>query len=151
LMGEYHTAINLLNEGKSYFLEDGREAECQWSRIWLIAAYEQASLREQARLEFNDLIVSKDKPNHTLLIAMYQASLWLTPLQNDPVIGKALNSLLERARQLGEQMPATRRALRRLAFSIEMPSANLKIRAFGRTEVVANGRAVNISDWRTQS
>ncbi len=151
LVGEYHTAINLLNEGKSCFLEDGREAEHQWSRIWLMAAYEQAGLREQARLEFNDLMVSKDRPNHTLLIAMYQASFWLTPLQNDPVIGKAFNSLLERSRQLGEKMPAIRRALRRLAFSIEMPSANLKICAFGRAEVVTNGRAVNISDWRTQS
>lgn len=151
LIGEYKKAANLLAEAKSGFLQDGRDAERQWSRIWLMATYGQAGMQEQARLEFAGLVESKDKTDHALLIAMFQASPWLSSLQSDSEIGRSLRSLLEKSRQLGEGMPGYRRSLRRLAQSIEMPSAGLKIRAFGRAEVVVNGRAVNVSDWRTQS
>ena len=149
--GEYIKAIKLLADAKSGFLEDGRDVESRWSRIWLIATYGQAGMMNQARLEFNGLIETKHKTEHALLIAMFQASSWLDYLQSDDQIGKRIGSLLEKARLLGERMPAYRRSLRRLAQSIQMPSAGLKIRAFGRAEVVVNGRAVNISDWRTQS
>ncbi len=150
-IGGHKKAISLLNEAKSCFLQDGRESECQWSRIWLMATYEQVGARESARLEFNSLMEAKDKASHALLISMHQASLWLVSLQTDLEIGKGLAGFFERSKQLSERMPAVRRALRRLAQSIQMPSAGLKIRAFGRAEVVANGRAVNLSDWRTQS
>lgn len=151
LIGEYKKAANLLIEAKSRFLEDGRDVECQWSRIWLMATYGQADMLQQARFEFTNFIESRDKTNHASLIAMHQASPWLSSLQNDAEIGGSIGSLLEKSRQLGEGMPGYRRSLRRLAQSIEMPSAGLKIRAFGRAEVVVNGRALNVSDWRTQS
>ncbi len=151
LIGEYKKAVNYLNDAKSCFLQDGRESECQWSRIWLIATFAQAGMQERARLEFASLLESTDKSNHALLIAMHQAAPWLMQLQSDPEIGKMLSSMFERAKQFGERIPANRRALRRLAQSIQMPSASLKVRAFGRAEVVVNGRAVNVSDWRTQS
>ncbi len=150
-LGEYKKAVDLLNEGKSCFLQDGRDSECQWSRIWLVATYGQAGMYEQAHLEFNDLLNSQDKYSHALTISVYQATAWLLPLQSDSEMGRILRALLEKSRQLGESMPSHRRSLRRLAQSIQMPSANLKIRAFGRAEVVVNGRAVNVSDWRTQS
>jgi two-component SAPR family response regulator len=41
--------------------------------------------------------------------------------------------------------------LRRHAQSIQMPAAGLIIRAFGRPEVIVNGRLVPMSEWRTQS
>ncbi|MCC6297935.1 MAG: tetratricopeptide repeat protein [Anaerolineales bacterium] len=151
MMGEYSKASNTLSNGKSCFLQDGREMECQWIRIWLMATYGQAGMREQARLECTSLMEAKDKANHAVLIAMHQASPWLMPLLKDADMGKMLVGLFERSKLLGEQIPAIRRSLRRLAQSIQLPSASMKIRAFGRAEVVANGRAVNVSDWRTQS
>ena len=151
LVGEYKKAVNLLTEAKSSFLQDGRDAECQWSRVWLVATYGQIAMQEQARFEFSSLIESGDKTNHALLIAVLQASSWLSSLQSDVEIGKSIGRMLEQSRQLREDMPGYRRSLRRLAQSIRMPSAGLKVRAFGRGEVVVNDRAVNISDWRTQS
>lgn len=150
-IGEYKRAVSLLNDGKSCFMQDGRDSECQWSKVWLMAAYGQAGMQEQARLEFNDLLDSKDKSNHALVISMHQATPWLILLLNDSEIGKRLGVMLEKSRQLSDSMPGYRRSLRRLAQSIQMPSASLKVRAFGRAEVVVNGRAVNVSDWRTQS
>jgi ATP/maltotriose-dependent transcriptional regulator MalT/two-component SAPR family response regulator len=151
LIGEYIKAINLLNEGKSCFLQDGRESEYQWSRVWLAATYAQAGSQEQARDEFNELLESKDKVDHALLIAIHQAATWLRILQADPGGTRAFVSVMELSNRLSERIPGVRRSLRRLAQSIQFRTANLKIRAFGRAEVAVNGRAVNVSDWRTQS
>lgn len=151
LAGEYKKAINLLNEGKSCFLQDGRESEYQWSRVWLAATYAQAGMQEQSRNEFNDLLESEDKIDHALLIAMHQAAAWLRILQANPGGSRALVGVIELSNRLSERIPGVRRSLRRLAQSIQFRTANLKIRAFGRAEVAVNGRAVNVSDWRTQS
>lgn len=151
LVNDYKKAVQFLKEGKTCFLQDGREVEYQWCMIWLIVAYDQAEEDEKSRLEFLELFTMKNNANHSLIIALHQATPWLTPLQSDTEIGKSLNSLIEKARQLSAQMPAIRRVLRRLAQSIEMPTASLKIRTLGRGEVIFNGRALNISDWRSQS
>jgi DNA-binding SARP family transcriptional activator len=69
----------------------------------------------------------------------------------DPEIGKSLGVLLEKARQLGLDMPRVRRDLRRFAQSIQLPTATLKIQGFGRPEVSVNGKVLHITDWRVQS
>ncbi|HEY6074716.1 MAG TPA: BTAD domain-containing putative transcriptional regulator, partial [Anaerolineales bacterium] len=55
------------------------------------------------------------------------------------------------ALRLQNKLPGIRRSIRRLAQSIEMPSASLIIRAFGRAEVQVNGKIVSSSEWSTQS
>jgi len=151
LVGEYKKAVNHLAESKSRFMQDGREAEYYWSIIWLMATYVQLGEADQARLEFQHLMETTNNSNHTLLIALHQASSWLSSLQTDPEIGRKLSALLDKSRQLSLRMPSVRRILRRLTQFIQMPVARIKIRAFSRAEVVVNGRAVNVSDWRTQS
>jgi len=151
LIGEYRKAIHLLEEGKSCFLQDGREAEYQWSLIWLMATYDQAGYRENARTEFQELMSVRNKINHALLITLHQASAWLVSLQTDVEIGRGLGSLMEKSSQIGAGMPSVRRVLRRLAQSIQMPTARFKIQALGRAEVSVNGKIINVSDWRTQS
>jgi two-component SAPR family response regulator len=59
--------------------------------------------------------------------------------------------LLEKSKKLKEKLPAIRRVLRHHVQSVKMPVANLIIRAIGRPEVIVDGKAVNMSDWRTQS
>jgi ATP/maltotriose-dependent transcriptional regulator MalT/two-component SAPR family response regulator len=151
ITGDYQKALNHLKDSKSRFLQDGRETEYYWSTIWLMAAYAQAGELENVRYEFQRLMETSNNSNHALIIAIHQASLWLLPLQSDPEIGRQLGGLIDKAKQLNTRMPSVRRILRRLAQSIQMPSASIKIRALGRAEVVVNGRAVNVSDWRTQS
>jgi ATP/maltotriose-dependent transcriptional regulator MalT/DNA-binding SARP family transcriptional activator len=151
LTGDYRKAIVHLNDGKSRFLQDGREAEYCWSVIWLMATYNQCGEKEKVRVEFRELMDAPSVSNHALTIALFQAFNWLTALQADAEIGRQLGGLLDKARQLNTRMPSVRRILRRLAQSIQMPTASIKIRALGRAEVVVNGKAVNVSDWRTQS
>lgn len=151
LIGEYQEASRFLNEGKSIFLQDGREAEFDWCIIWLIATYAQLGEKEKIQIEIQRFIEAKDGPNHSVLIALQQASPWFDALQNKPEISRQIGSLLEKSKDLNSRLPAIRRSLRRRTQSIQMTVAGLKIRAFGRAEVTVNGKAVNVSDWRTQS
>jgi len=151
LEGEAKKAISLLKEGKECFLQDGRESESQWCRIWLMVAYDQVGQKQNARTEFHELLAMRSKPTHALIITLHQASHWLKNLQSDPEIGRNLGGLLDKSRQLNMKIPSMRRVLRRLAQSIQMPSASLVVHAFGRAEVSVNGRNIAMPEWRTQS
>lgn len=151
LKHETKKAIPLLRESKNCFVQDGRESESQWCMAWLISAYHQNGKIENARNEFRQLLLLRNKPPHAVLIAFHQGAFYLKDLQSDPQIGKSLSSLLDKSKQLGEQIISIRRALRRQAESIQMPAARLVIRSFGRAEVSVNGRLVTMPDWRTKS
>jgi LuxR family maltose regulon positive regulatory protein len=148
---EAKKAISLLKEAKDCFIQDGREVESQWCLVWLMAAYEQAGQRENAGLQFRELMTKKNKSTHALLITLHQASPWLKALQNDPEIGRGLAGLLDQSNHLSERIISVRRALRHHAQSIQLPAASLTIRAFGRAEVSVNGRVIPMSEWRTKS
>jgi LuxR family transcriptional regulator, maltose regulon positive regulatory protein len=151
LKGEPKKAIRLLQEGRTCFLQDGRDFEIHWSTIWLIAAYEQAEQTENARTETRELLEVEKNPDHTILVALRQATPWLNGLQRDSQVGRKLSSLLEKCQRLTTLLPSIRRTLRRHAQSIQMPSAGLSIRSFGRAEVSVDGRLLAMSDWRTKS
>ncbi|MEW6084638.1 MAG: tetratricopeptide repeat protein [Chloroflexota bacterium] len=152
LRGDCKKAIHLLNEGNSIFLQDGREAEYHWSIIWLIASYSQLGEKDKIKFEIQRLSEAKDRrSNHSLLIALHQASPFLDALHNDVEISRQIIDLLESSKELSSRLPSIRRSLRRVAQSIQMTTAGIKICAFGRAEVTVNGKAVNVSDWRTQS
>jgi two-component SAPR family response regulator len=117
----------------------------------LTVAYDQDRQIVKAKEEINDVIKSAGVPDHALLITIMRAAPFLSDLRNDVQIGRSVSTLFEKSQKLKEKMPAIRRVLRHHVQSIRMPVANLIIRAFGRPEVVLNGKAVNMSDWRTQS
>jgi two-component SAPR family response regulator len=144
-------AITFLLECKRSFTQDGRSLEIMWSTIWLTVAYTQNHQMEKARETVQDILKSSRVPDHALLVTLFQAMPFLAEAKNDLQIGHPLNTLLEKAQNLKDKLPSIRRILRHHAQSIQIPVANLIIRAFGRPEVVVNGKAVNMSDWRTQS
>jgi ATP/maltotriose-dependent transcriptional regulator MalT/two-component SAPR family response regulator len=148
---ELGKAISYLRDCKTAFVKAGSDLESMWSTIWLTVAYEQVGQRVKARDEIRDVLKIGTLPDHALLITLLQASPFLLEMKNDPEIGLPLRTLLEKAQILKERLPAIRRVLRRHAQSIEMPAARLIVRAFGPPDVVFKGRAVNMSDWRTQS
>jgi two-component SAPR family response regulator/predicted negative regulator of RcsB-dependent stress response len=151
LNGEYKKAIRLLQECKLLFTQDGRDLEIHMSVIWLAVAYEQARQRGNACLEIEESMDALANPDHAILVTVMQAGHWLKNLQDDARVGRQLNNLLEKSRNFTLQLPAIRRSLRRHAQSIQMSSAYLNIRAFGRAEVKVQGRSVTMSEWRTQS
>jgi LuxR family maltose regulon positive regulatory protein len=151
LHNDLKKAVTYLQEGKTCFYQDGRESEYQWCIIWLIAAHEAMGRRESARAEFTELMSVPNRSSHALVFGVHQAYSHLVNLQTDPEIGRALGALLEKSRQFGANLPQVRRDLRRLAQSIQMPMASLKIRGFGRPEVIVSGMAISAADWKSQS
>jgi LuxR family maltose regulon positive regulatory protein len=148
---EPRKAIHLLKECKELFAQDGRDLELHWSMVWLTAAYESMSDRENARTEIQNFLAVNMIPDHALLVTLRQASPWLKELQTDPVVGRSLSSLLEKIQRQSTKLPAIRRALRRHASFVQTPSASLVIRALGNPEVSVNGQVISMPEWRTQS
>jgi len=144
-------AIPFLQDCKRSFMQNGRDLESMWSTIWLTIAYDQDHQIIKAREELRDILKSAGVPDHALLITTLQATPFLSGLRSDTQIGRSVSTLLEKSQRLREKLPAIRRVLRHHVQSIQMPVASLIIRAFGRPEVVVNEKAVNMSDWRTQS
>ena len=151
LKGEARKAIRFLQECKNFFTQDGRELEIQWSMIWLSVAYERASQRNSARAEIKELLSAVTNPDHALLVAFRPAAGWLSDLQNDVEIGHQLNALFERSHRLTLKLPSIRRMVRRHTQLVQMPSAGILIRTFGRSEVSINGQVIPMSEWRTKS
>ena len=158
LQGRFHLlqnrpqkAITLLQECKRSFMQDGRALETMWSIVWLTVAYAQDHQIVKARDEIQDVLKFAKVPDHALLVTILHAAPLLGDLRSDAQIGRSINTLLEKSQKLSERFPAIRRVLRHHVQSIQMPVASMVIRAFGRPEVVVNGKAVNMSDWRTQS
>lgn len=144
-------AIPLLKDCKEFFIQDGRDLELQWSMVWLTAAYECAAERAHARAEIREFLSAGAIPDHALLVTIRQAGAWLKELQKDPLIGRPMNGLVEKAQRLNVRLPAIRRTLRHHSSFIQAPSASLVIRALGNPEVSINGEVIPISVWRTQS
>ncbi|MEP6894025.1 MAG: tetratricopeptide repeat protein [Chloroflexota bacterium] len=148
---EPRKAIRFLIECREFFTQDGRDLELQWSMVWLTVAYDLIGERDHARAEIRKLLSSNAPPDHALLVTLRQAGLWLKGMQSDPLVGRQLSSLIEKAQRLYTKLPAIRRTLRRHASFIQVQSAGIIIHAFGNPEVSVNGEAVAMSDWRTQS
>ncbi len=151
LKNELGKALIHLKECREFFTQDGRDLELLRSMIWLAAAYQQAGEKEKTRAELHRVLAVSQPPDHALLVTLRQALPWIEKFQNDPSIGRQLRNLTEKSRRLNTKLPAVRRALRRHAKFIQIPSALLVIRTFGNPEVTVNGKAIQMSDWRTQS
>src|SRR5258706_568450 len=151
LKNEPRKAIVLLRECKGFFIQDGRDLELQWSKIWLTAALDRTGERDNARAEIREFLSTSTTPDHALLITLRQAGSWLKGLQVDSLVGRQLSNLMEKVQRLNMKLPAIRRTLRRHANFIQVPSSNLIIKAFGNPEVSVNGQVIAMSDWRTQS
>ncbi len=151
MKGESKKSIRHFQESRNFFLEDGRIVEKQASMIWLSAAYEQSGQRDAARAELSTFLSNVASLDHALIVVFRQASEWLSDLQNEPGLRSEVSALFERIRRLSGKLPSARRSLRRHAQSIQMSTAGLVIHAFGRPEVIVNGRVVSMPDWKTQS
>ncbi len=144
-------AVASFEQSTQCFTQDGREIESSWGRIWLAAAFSETGRTKQAAAEILEVVSPGRNPGHAVLVMIGQAAPWLRTLRSDPLTGGKLHNILDRALRLQNKLPGLRRSIRRLAQSIEMPSASLVIRAFGRSEVQVNGRIVSSSEWSTQS
>lgn len=144
-------AIPLFDGSRGLFLQDGRDLEWQWGVVWLAAAYCRADKKEKAAAVIREILTENTTFDHALLVTFLQASRWLKGLQDDPLVGRRLSGLLDKAQRLRNKLPVIRRNLRRHASFIQAPSASLVIRAFGNPEISVGGAVIPMSDWRTQS
>lgn len=145
---EIEEAVGFLNTAQTLFLEDGRELETQWSRIWLAAAFAVAGRIAEARTTFKDALGGGFSIPHTLVAAVRLARPWLKALRADPVIGTLAAPLFQRAERLEAGMPALRRELRRTPQVVALSAPRLSIRSLGWTKVMVNSHVV---EWPTQA
>ena len=89
--------------------------------------------------------------DHSILIFIQKVREFLEELQKDADIGFSLRNLFNKSDQLYKEIPGVRRRIRRLARTINVPSAKLTIQGFGRTQVKVGEKLLTMSDWQTQS
>lgn len=151
LEGRPEQAVSELIESKECFTEDGREMESAWSHLWLAAAHYQAGDRASAREEISAGLQNPNDIDHFLVVAALKAREWLDGLSDDPEVSPNLRNLVVKMHRLSSQLPRTRRQLRRLARTIEVPSPRLVIHAFGPGQVWISGKSITMAEWQTQS
>jgi two-component SAPR family response regulator/Flp pilus assembly protein TadD len=144
-------AISHFQNSKNAFAQTGRDIETLWSMVWLASAHLRSGQTKKAVNELMCAIKASNINDHALLVSIFKTGTHLDELRNGSVVDASIKTLLEHSQALGEKLPSVRRVLRRHAQSIQMPAAKLIVQAFGRPDVIYNGRAVNMSDWRTQS
>lgn len=144
-------ALNALKEAKRCFGQDGREMESTWTSVWLAAAEYEAGQQEAAREEIKSAVPSPQQVKQAAVVAARQARDCLPNLQKDRELRPHLRGLFEKVDRLDERLPPIRRLLRRLAHTMEMPTPNLVIKAFGGGQVWVNGQLLGQKDWQTQS
>ena len=122
-----------------------------WAAVWLAAAEYEAGQAEAARTKMKAAVPDANRVNQAAVIAARQAREWLSRLRRDPECRSYLRGLFDKADRLESKFPPIRRQLRRLAHTIEVPTPNLIIRAFGTSQVWVNGTGVSGKEWQTQS
>lgn len=149
--GKLKEAAMEFTKAKKSFMQDGREMEGIWSRIWLAAVEYQIGDKEAARNEIKATLQNPTQINHSVVVAARQAYHWLKDLRDEPEVRKLVRNLFERVDRMDDQLPRIRRQVRRLARTIEIPAPHLVISAFGSAQVQINGRLITMADWQTQS
>ena len=149
--GRPAAALPPLREAKRLFVEGGREAETTWASIWLAATEYESGDFAEARDEIRGAVPKVNDVPHSAIIAARQATDWLERLRKDPDIRSQLRGLFDKVERLDDRLPPTRRQLRRLAHTIEVPTPTLIIRGFGAGQVWVDGNMISAKEWQTQS
>lgn len=145
-------AIISLETAQACFADDGRKLEHAQSQIWLAAAFYQAGEYPATRKIIKEFLeTSGAKIAHSILVTIHQAIGWMDGLQTDPELGRNMRALFDQAAHIERQLPAARRQLRRLARSVQAPTARLVIQAFGAARVSLGGKLLSNTEWQTQS
>jgi LuxR family transcriptional regulator, maltose regulon positive regulatory protein len=134
-----------------HFSEDGRIVEQTRTQIWMAAVDVLDKDIASARQNINKLLEDELRDQHTLVVSLHTARVWLESLVSDTRVRRPLHELFDRLSQFESKLPAIRRKLRRLARTVEVPTAKFRIHALGRTSVKVGGKALGLSDWQSQS
>lgn len=151
LEGKPQKAVTELTAAKNDFTRGGLDLESGLSRVWLTAAQTQTGEKVLAREEIRSILPNPNHIGHSTIVASRQARAWLEELRYDSEVKSSLRQLFEKVDHLDDQLPHTRRKLRMLARTVDIPAPNLIIRAFGKGQVWVNGKLATMSDWQTQS
>ncbi len=144
-------AVVELVDAQRCLAEDGREMENVWGRLWLAAAHYQNGDHVAARKEVNHIVKDSSQIKHFTVVSARQAGKWMENPHNGSSVKLFPRVLSEKVTRYENELPKIRRQLRRIARTIEVPTAQLVIKAFGQGQVWVNGGLLTMSDWQTQS
>jgi LuxR family maltose regulon positive regulatory protein len=148
--GNYSQAITNLQGAEDRFSQDEQDLENRWSQLWLAVAYSQNGEYQLARDSLQK-ILTNGRLLHSIYVNLRQARPWLHKMMEDPEAGRKLKQAFTRVEQLDEEIPSTRRRLRRLTNAITLSTPRISIQALGKVQVLLNGKPISLSEWQTQS
>ncbi len=146
--GETQQAVESLGGAERCFVEDGRELETLWSRVWLAAALFSAGKEAEAREKFKSLLAAGGSIPHPLAATIRLARPWLKALRADASLGRLVTPFFQQAERLETRLPSLRRNLRRMPQAVTLSAPRLGIHSLGWTKVTINART---AEWPTQS
>jgi ATP/maltotriose-dependent transcriptional regulator MalT/DNA-binding SARP family transcriptional activator len=146
-------AIAHLEGAARRFDDGGQRVEGARAHLYLAIAYHQAEDQQAAADHFERAfqLASELESQHSLLVPAREGKSLLSSLRKNPRLGQHAAQLFKQVIEFEQGIPSLRRRLRPRVSSVPFDSPSLQIQAFGRAQVMLNGRLVTTSDWQTQS
>jgi LuxR family maltose regulon positive regulatory protein len=142
-LSELHTALDQFQQGNL-------QAEADWTRAWLAAAFARSGDKTAAREQLHIVLrtLSQNKGDVPLVHMLRHAVPLLASLQKDPESSRVFRHIA----RAEERLPVLRRKLRSMLLkAAPLQSSRLVIQALGKPQVRLNGKVVTLSEWQTLS
>ena len=158
-MGQYYVergdggqALNALRDVQPLLNEAGNRVDAVLASLYLAAAQQLVGDEQDAVQNFSQALaqLSALETRHSVLIGINSI---LPTLETIPGLDEEARALLQESAALYRAMPRVRRTVRYHAphelISLLAEPAQLSIQAFGRAEILLDGRQLGSRDWKT--
>ena len=145
-------AVQVLNQARAYFIENGQQLESARSSLCLAAAaYEQGDLeRSKAALICAFQTNVFQETPQVLVTEAQSVRTFLQAIQGETGLAGQSARLIERIEQFEQRIPSLRRELRPQLSSVPFIPPKLAIQVLGRSQVTLDGKPVEVPEWQNQ-
>jgi LuxR family transcriptional regulator, maltose regulon positive regulatory protein len=149
---KYETILENLEIVNQYFSNEGHVEDSIRAQILLFISWEKLGGNKKSREFIKDFYQKINDPARYIpsLVMVNEQRELLKPLLAKKEIYSEVSGIFKYLDDFQKLTQKNRRQIRKEASVVPFAPAKIKIRAFGRTEVIVNNRTLAISDWKTQ-
>jgi LuxR family transcriptional regulator, maltose regulon positive regulatory protein len=150
---EYQEAFVSAQRAFDYFDSEGHENESLRAAFCCTLALAGLGDKDQAFSYLKKIlpILMENDYATPLIVQAREFIKILTLVKGKHELKRQISRILERVQSFQEQLPATRRNIRRQATLVPFAPPRMVIKSFGKTQVYLTDRLVTNSDWQTQT